>query len=61
MNRLFKRLCALALAGALAIPLFGEIPTPMQLLGAAIILGAVLLYTWAEGAHQPAGTPRGDS
>ena len=55
------KLCEPVCSGALAIPLFGEIPTPMQLLGAAIILGAVLLYTWAEGAHQPAGTPRGDS
>ena len=43
------KLCEPVFSGALAVPLFGEIPTPMQLLGAAVILGAVLLYTWAEG------------
>ncbi len=42
------KLCEPVFSGALAVPLFGEIPTPIQLLGAAIILGAVLLYTWAE-------------
>lgn len=42
------KLCEPVFSGALAVPLFGEIPTPVQLLGAAIILGAVLLYTWAE-------------
>ena len=42
------KLCEPVFSGALAVPLFGEIPAPMQLLGAAIILGAVLLYTWAE-------------
>lgn len=42
------KLCEPVVSGALAVPLFGEIPTPVQLLGAAIILGAVLLYTWAE-------------
>ena len=42
------KLCEPVFSGALAVPLFGEIPTPMQLLGAAVILGAVLLYTWAE-------------
>lgn len=42
------KLCEPVFSGALAVPLFGEIPTPLQLVGAAIILGAVLLYTWAE-------------
>lgn len=42
------KLCEPVFSGALAVPLFGEIPTPVQLLGAVIILGAVLLYTWAE-------------
>ncbi|WP_206406208.1 DMT family transporter [Flavonifractor sp. An91] len=42
------KLCEPVFSGALAVPLFGEIPAPMQLLGAGIILGAVLLYTWAE-------------
>lgn len=42
------KLCEPVFSGAMAVPLFGEMPTPVQLLGAAIILGAVLLYTWAE-------------
>lgn len=42
------KLCEPVFSGAMAVPLFGEIPTPVQLLGAVIILGAVLLYTWAE-------------
>ena len=42
------KLCEPVCAGLLAAPLFGEIPTPLQLLGGAVILGAVLLYTWAE-------------
>ena len=42
------KLCEPVFSGGLAVPLFGEIPTPLQLLGAGIILGAVLLYTWAE-------------
>lgn len=42
------KLCEPVFSGALAVPLFGEIPTSVQLLGAVIILGAVLLYTWAE-------------
>lgn len=42
------KLCEPVFSGVLAVPLFGEIPAPMQLLGAGIILGAVLLYTWAE-------------
>ena len=42
------KLCEPVCSGALAVPLFGEIPTGLQLLGAAVILGAVFLYTWAE-------------
>lgn len=42
------KLCEPVCSGILAVPLFGEIPTHMQLLGAAVILGAVLLYTKAE-------------
>ncbi|WP_297212481.1 DMT family transporter [uncultured Flavonifractor sp.] len=42
------KLCEPVCSGALAVPLFGEIPTPMQLLGAVVVLGAVLLYTRAE-------------
>ena len=44
------KLCEPVFSGALAVPLFGEIPGPMQLVGAAIILGSVLLYTKAESA-----------
>lgn len=42
------KLCEPVFSGLLAVPLFGEIPTPVQMLGGIIILGAVLLYTWAE-------------
>ena len=42
------KLCEPVLSGALAVPLFGEIPTPLQLAGAALVLGSVLLYTRAE-------------
>ena len=46
------KLCEPVFSGALAIPLFGEIPGPMQLLGAAVVLGAVLLYTKAESGGE---------
>ena len=39
------KLCEPVFSGALAVPLFGEIPAPLQLLGAVLVLGAVLLYT----------------
>lgn len=42
------KLCEPVCAGLLAVPLFGEVPAPLQLVGGAVILGAVLLYTWAE-------------
>ena len=44
------KLCEPVFAGLLAVPLFGEIPSPLQLLGAGLILGAVLLYARAEAA-----------
>ena len=39
--------CAV-ISGLLAVPLFGEVPTLLQLAGMALVLGAVLLYTKAE-------------
>lgn len=42
------KLCEPVFSGILAVPLFGEIPAPLQLLGAILVLGAVLLYTKAE-------------
>lgn len=42
------KLCEPIFSSALAIPLFLEIPAPIQLVGAAIILAGVLLYTLAE-------------
>lgn len=42
------KLCEPIFSSTLAIPLFGEIPAPIQLVGAAIILAGVLLYTLAE-------------
>ena len=42
------KLCEPVVAAALAALLFAEIPTPMQLLGAALILGGVLWYSRLE-------------
>ena len=42
------KLCEPVVSGLLAVPLFGEIPTPLQLAGMALVLGSVLLYTRAE-------------
>lgn len=42
------KLCEPIFSSALAIPLFGEVPAPIQLAGAVIILAGVLLYTLAE-------------
>ena len=42
------KLCEPVISGLLAVPLFGEIPTPLQLAGMALVLGSVLLYTRAE-------------
>ena len=47
------KLCEPIFSGLLAVPLFGEIPTPVQLAGAALVLGSVLLYTKAEVAPKP--------
>ena len=42
------KLCEPVVSGLLAVPLFGEIPTLLQLGGMALVLGSVLLYTRAE-------------
>ena len=42
------KLCEPVVSGLLAVPLFGEVPTPLQLVGMAVVLGSVLLYTRAE-------------
>ena len=42
------KLCEPVISGLLAVPLFGEVPTLLQLAGMALVLGAVLLYTKAE-------------
>ena len=41
------KLCEPVVSGLLAVPLFGEIPTLLQLGGMALVLGSVLLYTRA--------------
>ena len=43
------KLCEPIFSSALAIPLFLELPGPVQLVGAAILLAGVFLYTKAEG------------
>ena len=47
------KLCEPVVSGLLAVPLFGEIPTPLQLAGMALVLGSVLLYTRAERPGRP--------
>lgn len=42
------KLCEPVFSGALAVPLFQEIPSPMQMAGAVVVLGSVLLYAKAE-------------
>ena len=42
------KLCEPVVSGLLAVPLFGEIPTLLQLGGMALVLCSVLLYTRAE-------------
>ena len=42
------KLCEPVVSGLLAVQLFGEIPTLLQLGGMALVLGSVLLYTRAE-------------
>ena len=49
------KLCEPVFSSLAAISLFGEVPGPLQLAGGAAVLGAVLLYTWAEREKTPAG------
>jgi len=42
------KLCEPIFSSLMAIPLFGEVPSLVQLLGAMIILAGVLMYTLAE-------------
>lgn len=42
------KLCEPVVSTLAAIPLFHEVPTPLQLLGGVVVLGSVLLYTRAE-------------
>lgn len=42
------KLCEPVFSTLIAIPMFREVPAPVQLAGAAAILGGVLLYTRAE-------------
>lgn len=42
------KLCEPVFSALAAIPLFGEVPGPLQLTGGVVVLGAVLLYTRAE-------------
>ena len=64
------KLCEPVFSTLAAIPLFHEVPTPLQLIGGVVVLGSVLLYTRAErpetashaGRKRPqcGGTWRGD-
>ena len=42
------KLCEPVFSTLAAIPLFHEVPTPLQLFGGVVVLGSVLLYTRAE-------------
>ena len=42
------KLCEPVFATVLAVPLFGELPGPVQAVGGALVLAGVLLYTRAE-------------
>ena len=42
------KLCEPVFSTLAAVPLFHEVPTPLQLIGGVIVLGSVLLYTRAE-------------
>ena len=42
------KLCEPIFSTCMAIPLFGEVPAPIQVVGGIVILGGVLLYTMAE-------------
>lgn len=43
-----SKLCEPVAAALLAVPLFGEIPAPLQLVGGGLILGGVLWYSRLE-------------
>ena len=42
------KLCEPVFSTLAAVPLFHEVPTPLQLIGGVVVLGSVLLYTRAE-------------
>ena len=42
------KLCEPVFSTLAAVPLFHEVPTPLQLVGGVVVLGSVLLYTRAE-------------
>lgn len=42
------KLCEPIFSSVMAIPLFGEVPAPIQVMGGVVILAGVLLYTRAE-------------
>lgn len=46
-----SKLCEPVVASLLAVPLFGEVPSVPQLLGGAVVLGGVLLYSRVEQAE----------
>ena len=46
-----SKLCEPVVAAVLAAFLFGELPTALQILGAALILGGVLYYAKLERSH----------
>lgn len=43
-------------ASVLAVVFFGEIPGPLQIVGAIVILGGILLFTYAENREEDAVT-----
>ena len=53
------KLCEPVFSSLAAIPLFGEVPGPLQLAGGAAVLGAVLLYTWAGVKNSCRMSPAG--
>jgi len=43
-----SKLCEPVAAGIMAAFLFGELPTPLQLLGGALVIGGVAVYSRLE-------------
>ena len=43
-----SKLCEPVAAGLMAAFLFGEMPTPLQLLGSALVIGGVAVYSRIE-------------